>query len=71
MRRINLLFLPLSAFLDPEPEEKEEREPPSDKTGSELYMGSKEWLKVVILCCLALYHAFISIGTFFLNIMNF
>jgi hypothetical protein len=32
---------------DPAPELEEKRESPKEKTGSELYMGSKEWLKVM------------------------
>jgi hypothetical protein len=32
---------------DPAPKLEEKRESPNEKTGSELYMGSKEWLKVM------------------------
>ena len=43
--------------LGPEPpEQKDERESVSDKKGSELYMGSKEWLKVSALWYFPLYH---------------
>ena len=42
--------------LGPEPpEQKDERESVSDKKSSELYMGSKEWLKVAVLWYFLLY----------------